>query len=101
MVIGHNCLIHGCELQSGCLVGMGATVMDGVVVETGAWIGAGSLVTPGKKVKSDEVWMGSPAKFIRKIRDSEKKEISRISNNYKLLAKEYSDIATKDEEIAK
>ena len=40
------------------MIGMGATVMDFAVVETGAWVAAGALVTPGKRVKSGEMWTG-------------------------------------------
>ncbi len=32
VTIGHNAVIHACTLEDGCLVGMGATILDGVVV---------------------------------------------------------------------
>ncbi|CAI8007158.1 N-acetyl-gamma-glutamyl-phosphate reductase [Geodia barretti] len=49
VVVGHMCLLHACVLEDGCMIGMGATVMDYAVVETGAWVAAGALVTPGKR----------------------------------------------------
>lgn len=71
IVIGHSCLLHGCTLEDGSFVGMGATVMDNVVVETGAMVAAGSLVTPGKHIKKGELWAGNPAKYWRDLRDEE------------------------------
>ena len=50
VVVGHQCLLHACVLEDGCMIGMGATVMDFAVVETGAWVAAGALVPPGKRV---------------------------------------------------
>src|SRR6478735_1984408 len=44
VLIGHQCLIHGCRLEDESFIGMGATVMDGCVVERGAMLGAGSLL---------------------------------------------------------
>ena len=61
VVVGHMCLLHACVLEDGCMIGMGATVMDYAVVESGAWVAAGALVTPGKRVKGGEMWMGRPA----------------------------------------
>ncbi len=48
VLIGHQCLIHGCQLEDESFVGMGATVMDGCVVERRAMLGAGSLAVARK-----------------------------------------------------
>lgn len=89
VVVGHMCLLHACHLEDGCLVGMGATVMDNAVVEPGGWVGAGALVTEGKRVKSGELWLGRPAKFKRTLRDDEAQHIARIAKNYVIRGREY------------
>lgn len=66
VLVGHNAVIHGCTLEDGAFVGMGAIVLDGAVVEGGAMVAAGALVTPNKRVKAGELWAGNPA---RKMRD--------------------------------
>lgn len=71
VLVGHSCLLHGCTLEDGSFVGMGATVMDNVVVETGGMVAAGALVTPGKRIKNGELWAGSPAKYWRDLTDGE------------------------------
>lgn len=89
VTIGHMALIHACTLEDGSMVGMHATVMDGAVVEAGALVAAGALVTPGKRVKAGEMWGGSPARFIRKVSESDIAMINRIAPGYVELSAEY------------
>lgn len=46
-------------------IGSNVTIIGGVTIGSGAMIGAGSVVT--KNVPSGEVWVGNPAKFLRKV----------------------------------
>lgn len=71
VLIGHGCIIHGCRIADHGFVGMGATVLDGAVVEGDAMLAAGALLTPGKVVKSGELWAGRPARFLRALREEE------------------------------
>ncbi|MEH6528094.1 MAG: gamma carbonic anhydrase family protein [Sneathiella sp.] len=89
VLVGHNCMIHGCTLETGSFVGMGATVMDGAVVETGGMVAAGALVTPNKRVAAGELWGGSPAKFIRPLSDQEKENLTGGATHYAGLAQVY------------
>ena len=65
VTIGHGAIVHACTIGNGARIGMGATVMDGVVVEDHGYGGAGALVPPGKVVRSRELWLGNPAKRVR------------------------------------
>ena len=89
VVVGHMCLLHACVLEDGCMIGMGATVMDFAVVESGAWVAAGALVTPGKRVKSGEMWMGRPARPVRAVSNAERETIASIARRYATRAGEY------------
>ncbi len=71
ITIGHAAIIHACQLEDGCFVGMGATILDGVVVESQGMVAAGAVVTPGKRIKRGELWGGNPARFLRTLRDEE------------------------------
>ena len=73
------------------MIGMGAVVMDYSVVETGAWVAAGALVPPNKRVKSGELWMGTPAKYVRPVSDTEHQEIKRVAAAYAARGREYLD----------
>ncbi len=65
--IGHKAVIHACTIEDEVLIGMGAIVLDGAVVRKNAFVGAGSLVSPGKVVGEGELWLGNPARFVRKL----------------------------------
>jgi len=67
VLIGHQCLIHGCTIGDGVTIGMQSCLMDGVVVEPYAMVAAGSLVTPGKVIPSGQIWAGRPAKFMQEM----------------------------------
>jgi carbonic anhydrase/acetyltransferase-like protein (isoleucine patch superfamily) len=71
VLVGHSCMIHGCELQDRAFVGLGAIVMDGCVVEPDGMVAAGALLTPGKLVRARELWAGQPAKLVRLLGEEE------------------------------
>jgi carbonic anhydrase/acetyltransferase-like protein (isoleucine patch superfamily) len=89
VTIGHLALIHACTIKNNAFIGIQSTIMDKAMIEEYAFIAAGSLVTPGKIVKSRELWAGSPAKFIRKIMEEEVRFMQDNIENYIDLAKEY------------
>lgn len=52
-------------IKYGASIGANATVLGGVTIGENAMIGAGSVVT--KDVPNGELWVGNPARFVRKI----------------------------------
>lgn len=89
IVIGHGVNLHACRLEDGCMVGIGAIVLDGVVVEARAMVGAGSLVTPGKIVTAGTLWLGSPARQARRLSPEEIDGIAATSQNYVKLSQRH------------
>lgn len=85
VTVGHRVILHGCEIGDSCLIGMGATIMDGVVIEANNIIGAGSLVSPNKHLESGYLWIGSPARKVRKLSDEEIESIEYSANSYSQL----------------
>jgi gamma-carbonic anhydrase len=59
--IGHSVMLHGCRIESGCLIGIGARILDRVVVGEGSLVAAGSVVREGAKIPPGELWAGAPA----------------------------------------
>ncbi len=89
VTVGHMALIHAATLHDGCMVGMKATVMDEAVVESGALVAAGAVVTPGKRVGTNELWAGTPARFLREVGDSDRALMDYILPVYRDLADQY------------
>lgn len=86
VTIGHGATIHAATIQDCAVVGMGATVMDGATVEAGAIVGAGALVPPGATIPANQIWAGSPAKFIRELAEGEREFIADSADSYAALA---------------
>jgi carbonic anhydrase/acetyltransferase-like protein (isoleucine patch superfamily) len=85
--IGHNAIVHGCEVHDNVLIGMGAIVMDGCVIESHTIIAAGAVVTQNTRVEAGSIYAGVPAKKVKTIDQSDfAGEIDRISNNYVMYA---------------
>lgn len=52
-------------IRKGASVGAGSVILGGITIGENAMIGAGSVVT--KNIPDNELWIGNPARFIRKI----------------------------------
>ncbi len=89
VTIGHKCMLHGCVLGDRILVGMGAIIMDGAIVEDDVFIGAGTLVPPNKTLTSGYLYVGNPAKQVRKLKDSEVAFLKQSAINYINLKNDY------------
>ena len=91
VLIGHRVSLHACTLNNGCMIGIGAIILDRVVVGEHAMVAAGSLVSPEKTVPSGELWVGSPARSLRPLTADEKNGIAATTANYIRLAQQYRD----------
>ncbi|MGH8191660.1 MAG: gamma carbonic anhydrase family protein [Rhodanobacteraceae bacterium] len=89
VTIGHNAVVHACTVEDLCLIGMHATLLDGAVVRRHALVGAGAVVAPGKIVGMGELWVGNPARCVRRLTESEIDALRYSANHYVELKDEY------------
>lgn len=89
VTIGHAASLHGCTVEDEALIGMGATLQHGVVVQKGAMVAAGAVVEHGTVVPSGEIWGGSPAKFLRKLKPEEASFLKESADSYVRLSAEH------------
>lgn len=89
VTVGHNAVIHACTLKDRAFVGISATVLDGAVIEEGGMLGAGGLLTPGKVIGRNELWVGAPAKLVRVMTDEERTRFDRKAVVYRDLARRF------------
>lgn len=88
VTVGHGVILHACTIGNFCLIGMGATVLDGAVLGDYVFVGAGAVVTPGKKLERG-LYIGSPARRVRDLTDREIAELHESSTHYVELKDEY------------
>ncbi len=84
VTVGHRAVVHSAYVERGCLIGIGAVVLDGVRVGAGSIIGAGAVVT--KDVPARSLVVGIPGKVLRQISDQEAAELLDHAERYRKLA---------------
>jgi len=89
VTVGHSVILHGCTIGNECLIGMGSIILDDVVIPDRVMIGAGSLVTQGKVLESGMLYMGSPAKAVRKLTEEEIAYLMYSAEHYIQLKNSY------------
>lgn len=89
ITVGHRCVIHGCTIESRCLVGMGSAILDGAVLKEGVLLGAGSLVPEGKVLDGGYLWLGRPARKVRALSADELALVGYIAQHYIKLKNDY------------
>ncbi|HEX5354346.1 MAG TPA: gamma carbonic anhydrase family protein [Rhodanobacteraceae bacterium] len=89
VTIGHAAVVHACRVEDCCLIGMHATVLDGAVVKRHGFVGAGALIAPGKVVGEGELWVGNPARCVRKLSGKEIEALQYSASRYVELKDQY------------
>jgi carbonic anhydrase/acetyltransferase-like protein (isoleucine patch superfamily) len=82
VTIGHGVILHGCTIESRCLIGMGAIILNGARIGTGSIVAAGTLVTEGAIAPPGSLVMGHPGKVRRALSEEEQKGIDGYAERY-------------------
>jgi len=91
VTIGHNAIIHGCEIGSNVMIGMGSIILNSVKIPNNVMIGAGALVTPKLKIEEGNLVVGNPARVIRKLSDKNREYLKHGAELYKEDIKIYNE----------
>lgn len=89
ITVGHQAMLHGCQIGDYTLIGMRATVLNRARIGRYCLIGAGALVTEGKEIPDGTVWMGAPAKLVREVTDLERQVLEGSAAHYVQNAERY------------
>jgi len=84
--IGHQALVHGCDIEDDCLIAMGAVVLNGARVCRGAVVAAGAVVKENQVVGPQELVAGMPAVFKKKLPGSPGERFGQTVSHYRQLA---------------
>jgi carbonic anhydrase/acetyltransferase-like protein (isoleucine patch superfamily) len=86
ITVGHQVVLHGCEIGELCLIGIGARVLDRVVIRPHTMLGAGALVPPGRILEGGYLYVGTPAQRSRALADRELEYLAYVAAHYVRLA---------------
>ena len=82
VTVGHQVMLHGCQIGASTLIGIGATVLNHARIGANSLVGAHALITEGKEFPDGVLILGSPAKVIRELTDEEKSALDQSARHY-------------------
>jgi carbonic anhydrase/acetyltransferase-like protein (isoleucine patch superfamily) len=88
--IGHKAMLHGCTIETGSLIGMGATLLNGAKIGAGSLVGACALVTEGKEIAPGSLVMGAPAKVVRELDAAAQARLLKSAEGYRANAARFA-----------
>lgn len=92
--IGHAAIVHACTIEDECLIGMGATVLDGARIGARSIVGANSLVPQRFTCPPGSMVYGSPAKVVRTLTAAEQEGLRRWAEKYVAVAQAHAALAS-------
>ncbi|MGB0036533.1 MAG: gamma carbonic anhydrase family protein, partial [Candidatus Acidiferrales bacterium] len=95
VTIGHGVVLHGCTIESRCLIGMGSIILNGAKIGMGSIVAAGTLVPEGTEVPPGSLFMGHPGKFRRALTAADLESIDAYAQRYVEYKETYKGEGTK------
>ncbi len=91
VTVGHRAVVHGCTVEDGCLIGMGAVLLNGCRIGAGSLVAAGTVVLEGTEVPPGSLVVGSPGKVRRELSAEERGVLAASAEHYVALAGKHRD----------
>ena len=82
VTVGHSVTLHGCTIESRCLIGMGAIILNGVRIGSGSIIAAGTLLLEKTEIPPNSLVVGQPGKIKRALTAIDQGAIDQYAARY-------------------
>ena len=82
VTVGHQAMLHGCQVGDNSLIGISAVVLNNAEIGKNCIIGANSLITQGKVIPDNSMVLGSPGKIVREVNEEEIEELKHSAEHY-------------------
>jgi len=89
VTVGHGAILHACTIGAGCIIGMGAIVLDGAIIPPNTIVGAGALIPPRKTYPEGSLILGSPGIVSRMLSKEEIGHLAEHARGYVALGRVY------------
>lgn len=85
VAVGHRAIIHGCDIEDECLIGMGAVILSHARIGRGSLVAAGAVVTEGTEAPPGSLLVGVPAKVVRQVDGRLRERMRLTAEHYRRL----------------
>jgi carbonic anhydrase/acetyltransferase-like protein (isoleucine patch superfamily) len=82
VTVGHNVMLHGCDIDDHSLVGINTVVLNGATIGKHCIIGANTLVPEGMEVPDNSLVLGSPGKVVKEIEEHHRSMLEQSARHY-------------------
>lgn len=82
VTVGHNAMVHGCEVGDFTLIGINAVVLNGAKIGSHCLIGANAFIPEGMVIPDGSMVVGSPAVIKKQLSDQHKKMLELGAAHY-------------------
>jgi len=82
VTVGHQAMLHGCEVGDNSLIGINAVVLNGAKIGKNCLIGANALVTENKTIPDGSLVVGSPAKRVKELTNGQIQKLKESAEHY-------------------
>jgi carbonic anhydrase/acetyltransferase-like protein (isoleucine patch superfamily) len=89
VTIGHSALLEGCVVETGAVVGMGATMLQRSRLGAGSMLAAGALLGEGKTIPAGHLAAGVPASVKKPLAGSAEEWVRTAAQHYRDRAVAY------------
>jgi len=89
VTVGHQAMLHGCEIGDGSLIGIHAVVLNGARIGRHCLVGANALVTENAVIPDGSLVLGSPAKVVRTLSEAQQAQLAANAQVYVANARRY------------
>jgi len=83
VTVGHKVMLHGCTIGDYSLIGINSVILNGAKIGKYCVIGANSLVTENMEIPDYSLVMGSPAKVVKQVPESQHGRLEASALHYK------------------
>lgn len=89
VTVGHGAIVHGAVVEDESLIGIRATLLNGVRIGRHSIVGAGSVVPEGRVIPPRSLVLGVPGRVVREISEEDLQRIRHGAQHYVLAAESY------------
>lgn len=99
VTVGHGAILHGCQVEDHCLIGMGTIVLNGAVIGRGSIIAAGALVKENEIIPPYSMVIGVPGKVVKTLPENTERIHAQAVKYKTLWTKRYGYMPEADGEV--